>query len=718
MANFILAPIFGSAANLVLAVFVLLQNPRNRLNRAFFVFGLSLAMWCGAASATRLVKTEQAAEFWVWVVHTGVIWSPVTGLHVCLLAARVHLPRFLRTCYIVTSLFMIAHIFGWHIQGVQPVVHGWFARANWGFWLFTNVMPCITLPAVGALIYRRRRVEPDKKRKYSILIFAKLLLIVTGTHDVAAILGWTHYPGTNLSLYPWGTAAAGIYGLLVGYGALQDQVLDFRVTLSRYVAFLARLVFFFAVTFILLFFASAIGPQKAFSLYAFGMSLAVMLVGAAITGVMFPKLFGGTSERLERRLLGDNFEYQEQIQALADTVHRHGDLHGMWQEIGATLNIALRAAPISCLLLGARKFAVAFRGMNPADHPAMRELDHLGPECALIRYFQLPGARVLDVRHVPVFRRGGLAHEARSEAEAIGAEYVFALASSDRVTGFLAVGSKHGQTPFTAIDIELLSRLAQRIGWATERTLLGEQLAMAGRHELLSMMSRGLAHDLNNLLTPVSTVIQLSAGQYPTGSNEEQLLEAAGRSVRVIRDYVEQAIFFAKDLQPRMTRLELGLLLADVKAVVENRAERKGVSIEWKPTTGALVADGVLCQRMLANLVTNAIDACSAGQRVTVEATENRMRGVVRFVVIDTGIGIPPEQQAMVFQPYFTTKDSGDHGEQRGFGLGLTVCQLIVELHQGVITLQSEVGKGTRVAVELPVESAGPPVFVPTHIPI
>jgi signal transduction histidine kinase len=722
MNHFILAPLFGAAVNLIVAIFVFLRNTRQRLNQIYFCWGLSLAVWCGAASAMFYVTTQRAAEFWARVVHLGVIWIPVTGLHVCLLVSASRARRFLRLSYAVTVLLTIAVFFNLHIRGVIHLSYGWFAAAGPGFWIFSVVMPCVTIPAIVTLIRRRHEVPGEQKKKFTTLIAANSLLLITGSHDLAPVLGWAHYPGTSITIYPWATYAAGFYGFLVAYGVLQNQALDVRVTLSRHAAIFVRIAFFFALAFLLLFIAASVGPAAGFSFYAFTSSLAVLVLAATITGILFPKLFGGTTELLERRLLGDHFEYQEQIQALADRLHRHTNLAEMWQRTAETLTEGMKIAPVHCLLLGARKFAVGFRGTSPVNHVTAEQCQTLGAECAIFRHFNTRRRRMLDVKNPPerqVRRREEpLDDEARAEAERLGAEYVFPLTGTDRVFGFLAVGPKKNGQPFTTVDVELLSRLAQRMGWATERTILASQVALAEKHELLSIMSRGLAHDLNNMLTPVSTVVQIFSQRVPAGSTEGRLLSAAETSLRVVANYLKEAIVFAQDLRPRMRPIELDFLLQEVVPIVEQRAKRRSVKLDWQPGPGELVADDILVQRMIGNLVSNAIDASSPGMTVKVTATADRQRGVVRFTVADTGQGIEPDRIPLVFQPYYTTKDAGERGEERGFGLGLSVCQLVVELHQGAISISSNVGRGTTATVELPMEGTVQPATVPAHHPI
>ena len=121
------------------------------------------------------------------------------------------------------------------------------------------------------------------------------------------------------------------------------------------------------------------------------------------------------------------------------------------------------------------------------------------------------------------------------------------------------------------------------------------------------------------------------------------------------------------------------------------------------------MADRALLQRLLSNLVVNATDASAAGSTVVLRIAELRP-GWFRLQVCDHGSGISPENLGRIFDPYFTTKEFGN--DTRGFGLGLTICQKIVQLHHGVIAVESEPGRGTTIHVDLPqAQDDFPPEF-------
>ncbi|PYM14956.1 MAG: hypothetical protein DME18_05440 [Verrucomicrobia bacterium] len=114
--------------------------------------------------------------------------------------------------------------------------------------------------------------------------------------------------------------------------------------------------------------------------------------------------------------------------------------------------------------------------------------------------------------------------------------------------------------------------------------------------------------------------------------------------------------------------------------------------------------DSILIQRLIGNLLSNAIDASPSRSTIRIElqqlARTEASRDWLRIKIIDEGEGIRRDHLKRICKPYFTTKDRGD--ETRGFGLGLAICRQIVHLHGGNLNIASEEKKGTTVQVDLP----------------
>ena len=282
----------------------------------------------------------------------------------------------------------------------------------------------------------------------------------------------------------------------------------------------------------------------------------------------------------------------------------------------------------------------------------------------------------------------------------MGAEFCFPFMASSEPFGLLFLKKRTEGMRFTATDIQLLGMLARNLSLALNQIRLKNQILQAQESELLGRISRGMAHDMNNLVTPVQTLLQLMAEEVPIESLRDELLPLATRSIDTLREYIREALFFSENARADFKLGRLDMALADSAEIVARRCEQKGIRLVLEAPREALVEmDKSLIKRTVANILANAIDASGAGTEIRVEliALENTEpeRDWFRIRIVDQG-----DNMQRIFTPYFTTKNRGDG--QRGFGLGLSICRKVVQIHGGSLKITSQPNKGTTVFIDLP----------------
>jgi two-component system cell cycle sensor histidine kinase/response regulator CckA len=252
----------------------------------------------------------------------------------------------------------------------------------------------------------------------------------------------------------------------------------------------------------------------------------------------------------------------------------------------------------------------------------------------------------------------------------------------------------------------------------TERRHLEQQLLLSQRLEAVGKLSGGIAHDFNNIL---GVIIGYSEALQQTMAAEDPMREAvdeiekAGRRAAAL---TQQLLAFSRKqvLEPKV--LDCNSIVADVEKMLRRLI---GADVELNilpaPDLGKVKADRGQIEQVILNLAVNARDAMPRGGKLTIETMnadldENdarRLRYVipghyVMLQVSDTGTGMSAEVQAHIFEPFFTTKEQG-----KGTGLGLATVYGVIKQSGGYIWLESEVGKGSRFQVYLPlVEGAEP----------
>jgi len=236
----------------------------------------------------------------------------------------------------------------------------------------------------------------------------------------------------------------------------------------------------------------------------------------------------------------------------------------------------------------------------------------------------------------------------------------------------------------------------------SEKAQLEELLRL--REELADM----IVHDLRNPLTVIANGLQLLAEvaipeperEYATVVMDtmERAMQRMGRLVDTLLDI---ARLEEGSLELRPQPLDVGSLIKGAIAEEYRLAEAKGVTLEARPSSGLpdVLADGDILQRVLINLLDNALKFTPSAGRVWVEAHPEAK--VVRVDVVDTGPGIPVGERERIFEKFTQVQRQAE--ARRGSGLGLTFCRMAVEAHGGRIWVEDGPGgKGSRFAFTVP----------------
>jgi PAS domain S-box-containing protein len=244
----------------------------------------------------------------------------------------------------------------------------------------------------------------------------------------------------------------------------------------------------------------------------------------------------------------------------------------------------------------------------------------------------------------------------------------------------------------------------------TERKKLEQQFLRAQRMESIGTLASGVAHDLNNILSPIMmSVAVLRMGI--TDEEREGIIDTIEMSADRGAQIVKQVLTFGRGLDGEKHPLQIEMLIKDIVKIMRGTFP-KDIAIETEAGTELwlVLGDATQLHQVLLNLCVNARDAMPGGGRLRLSAAnldidasyasmlpESVPGPYVLLEVADTGGGIPPEIQELIFDPFFTTKGIG-----KGTGLGLSTVHGIVKNHGGFIKVASEPGKGTVFRIYLP----------------
>ncbi len=244
----------------------------------------------------------------------------------------------------------------------------------------------------------------------------------------------------------------------------------------------------------------------------------------------------------------------------------------------------------------------------------------------------------------------------------------------------------------------------------TEKKLMEAQFLRAQRMESIGTLAGGIAHDLNNVLSPILMAIDMLQMK-ATDESSKKWLDVLRTNAERGGSMVHQVLSFARGVEGERMALQPKHLIKEIVKILKETLP-KSIEIAFQIPDGLwlISADATQMHQVLMNLCVNARDAMPEGGQISIKAEnvfvdENYARMHIeakpgRFVVIsvsDTGPGISPEVQSRIFEPFFTTKEMS-----KGTGLGLSTALTIVKSHGGFINVYSELHKGSEFSLYLP----------------
>jgi PAS domain S-box-containing protein len=248
----------------------------------------------------------------------------------------------------------------------------------------------------------------------------------------------------------------------------------------------------------------------------------------------------------------------------------------------------------------------------------------------------------------------------------------------------------------------------------TDRTKLECQVLQLQRMENLGMLAGGIAHDLNNVLTPLLIAIEVLKDKV-SDADGRQLIESLEANVQRGAGLVKQVLTFGRGVAGDRIPFSPARVVREIRRIIQETFP-KSIKFDHHIASDlwTIIGDATQLHQVLLNLTINARDAMPNGGELSVKMEnvildesytamnlDSKTGPYVIITVADTGMGIPREILDKIYDPFFTTKETG-----KGTGLGLSTTLGIVKSHGGFIHCYSEVGRGTTFNVYLPANSA------------
>lgn len=280
-------------------------------------------------------------------------------------------------------------------------------------------------------------------------------------------------------------------------------------------------------------------------------------------------------------------------------------------------------------------------------------------------------------------------------------------------------------TPF----VELIRRVKERKDSQTEEMVFGEKIilcraaflpaqngAVVTFYDLTDVQNLArikkdfvlnVSHELRTPLTAIRGYAETleEAADEQTRNYVQTIIRHTDRLIQIVEDLITLATLEEKGLAHEVEKVDLKEVAENVVKLFEPKVKEKDLVLRWEADPGLPIINGdpFRLEQMLVNLVDNAVKYTERGR---IEVVLRKMNGRVAVEVADTGIGIPEEDQARIFERFYVV-DKSRSRKAGGTGLGLSIVKHIVSFHRGEITCQSRPGAGSKFTVVLPLEKAG-----------
>lgn len=630
-----------------------------------------------------------------------------------------------KCAYGYAVLIAVSAACGWIISGVRRFKFGFFGQSGPLFFLLAAGAALVTLYngiiIYQAILHEKRSIQKNKL-KYILCGFG--LLGVLSSLNCLTVLGVAVYPPGAFGFIPLLIFASGLFRYdLLDMGVLLRKSLIYSVLTALLVA--AYLVLIIPIQ--KLFKTSGLLDTPLFP-------LAILILIALGVGLL-KNIIGQTVERL---LSKDRYDFHRTLRRVSQTIAMVLDEEKITNLLREIIIDAMKVKSCALFLMdpaGGHYYAVASAGETVVSQGDVMAADTFFIRClrrserSLMKQQLLGGA---GRKHVDALL---------NEFETLGGEVILPMRFKEELKGFLVLGEKRSGEMFALQDLDLLEPLGcqsavaiqnahayqalqtlnrtleMKVAERTKNLQLAlaekdrsqEQLVRSESLAALGQLVAGVAHELNNPLTSVTSLLQsaqedlqLCDADHPVDDALLDDLRFADKELARAKAIVASLLGLSRQTQTYEEAVDLNLVVYDALRVLHNQYKHTSLNVIERLSDDLPVLRGNFANlgQVILNILQNAVQAVDTDGQIILATRYDPGSGRVVFTCEDNGPGIAPDERRNVFKPFFTTKPVG-----QGTGLGLYICHRIVEKHHGTIDLASADPHGTIVTVKLPLES-------------
>jgi two-component system NtrC family sensor kinase len=725
MTFYSIPPLLTLICFLALAVLAIFKGPRTQTNFLFLticVLGAFLHSYIffafNTSSKEAVLRFSRLDHFFIVYlfpvyIHFFHSYLNISGRKWLIRAAYVY--AFILMCFTPTPLY---------VRSVHKYYFGYFARGG-VLYPFFGLACLLGILYVLVLIYQaiRRETDGSHKNRLKYLFAGFGVMGLMNGLDFITVSGYPLYPPGNLSFLPL---------ILFAFGLFKHDLLDMGILIQKsliYSLLTALLTCLYALL--------IIAANAVFKGIRFSDSIYFPVFFFILIALVFGPLKSRVQEFVDRIFYKGKYDYQKTIKHVSQMIVSVLDYGAIAKLLTDTIVDTMLVEYCSVFLWDSSKhhfanFSPCAKQMN-IDQPVKWH-----KESALVEF--------MKTHHKPIIKRRIAKQvstidkkDVLSDLEILNAEIVLPLLFKEQLYGFIILGEKRSGNLFTQEDMDLLETLSSQSALAlenarsykiiedlnkdlekkveertrdlqealSEKERTQEQLIRSESLAAIGQLVAGVAHELNNPLTTVTSLVQATIEDIEQMDSENPLdadmvddLKFADKELDRARSIVSSLLGLSRQTQTYSEPVDINLVVKDALRILHNQYKHCELNIveTYAQDMPDIKGNFANLGQVALNIIQNAIQAVMdiKGNIFLSTHFDVNTKQVV-FLCKDTGAGIPEDIREDIFKPFFTTKEVG-----KGTGLGLYICHEIITKHGGTLKHQKSNETGAVFEVRLP----------------
>jgi len=682
-----LQALITSLISFFVGFFVFSRNRQSLVNKTFWLWTLSVAIWAFGISMHTLTDDAASGLIWSRFLHGAAIFIPSFFIHFTFAVLNIRDNKWIIKFSYLASLALFAFNFtNLFISGVRPVLSfKYFPIAGPVYPLFILMFAFCVLYSLYSMFKAIKNSSGIKRNQIRYLFLGAAIGFSGGST--------TFFPMFGIKVFPIGNLFIFLYITLIAYAITRHHLMDIEVVIKKSLVFAGMFAFVFGVV---------VAVAMLVSQFFAAAGLASLAISALIITFTLRPIEAWLVNATDKFLFQKKYEYKQVMKTFIDEVVT---VVNMDEIVNSTLKLLDETVhPYASAIFVVNKLEDKYQLY---DSSGLEDKNiSFTSESHLVNFFKKSRNPAVIKQIDGVI---GVSPQIQQEMRLLKAVLCLPLILHEDLIGFISLGKKKSDEDYTKEDLDILSDLARTESIAVGNAQLLTEAAQAERRAAIGTMAAGIHHEVGNPLNIINTKIQLFSLSVQKGlfrnktkgevvQECESILNETIKQTNRISETTKKLANFAKpskEFKPEL--LSVSEQIDETMAVLGHELELERIKIERKISLDLpkILADRREMQQIFFNIIRNAAQSIENKGSVIISAMHGNNK--VHVEVQDTGVGIPEDKRHRVFEPFFTTK-----GPSKGTGLGLSIVRQLVWRNKGEITFRSQVGVGTTFILEFP----------------